>query len=122
MKIKTENLIGPALDWAVIVALYGKHDASNPKHVAHFNEIRAAHVLHQQAHYSTNWSQGGPIIEREKIDVVVHAGKHSANGDQWRAMDSNEVDYFGPTPLIAAMRCFVASKLGDTIEIPEELA
>ncbi len=27
----------------------------------------------------------------------------------------------GPTPLIAAMRCYVASKLGDEIEIPEEL-
>lgn len=29
--------------------------------------------------------------------------------------------YYGPTPLIAAMRCFVASKLGDEVEIPEEL-
>jgi hypothetical protein len=27
----------------------------------------------------------------------------------------------GPTPLIAAMRCYVASKLGDEIDIPEEL-
>jgi hypothetical protein len=27
----------------------------------------------------------------------------------------------GPTPLIAAMRCYVASKLGDEIEIPENL-
>lgn len=28
---------------------------------------------------------------------------------------------YGPTPLIAAMRCYVASKLGDEVEIPEEL-
>ena len=28
---------------------------------------------------------------------------------------------FGPTPLIAAMRCYVASKLGDEVEVPEEL-
>jgi hypothetical protein len=27
----------------------------------------------------------------------------------------------GPTPLIAAMRCYVASKLGDEVEIPSEL-
>ncbi len=27
----------------------------------------------------------------------------------------------GPTPLIAAMRCYVASKLGDEVDIPEEL-
>ena len=28
---------------------------------------------------------------------------------------------FGPTPLIAAMRCFVASKLGDEVDVPDEL-
>jgi hypothetical protein len=27
----------------------------------------------------------------------------------------------GPTPLVAAMRCYVASKLGDTVEIPDDL-
>ena len=27
----------------------------------------------------------------------------------------------GPTPLIAAMRCYVASKLGDEVEVPVEL-
>jgi hypothetical protein len=28
---------------------------------------------------------------------------------------------YGDTPLIAAMRCYVASKLGDEVEIPKEL-
>jgi hypothetical protein len=28
----------------------------------------------------------------------------------------------GPTPLIAAMRCYALSKLGEEIEIPEDLA
>ena len=27
----------------------------------------------------------------------------------------------GPNPLIAVMRCYVASKLGDEVNIPEEL-
>jgi hypothetical protein len=35
--------------------------------------------------------------------------------------DGSEHHATGPTLLIAAMRCFVASKLGDTIDIPEEL-
>ena len=69
---------------------------------------------------STNWSQGGPIIEREKIDL-----NHYRMPDltaMWDAsIDSWETDYAGTTPLIAAMRCFVASKLGDTVDIPEEL-
>jgi len=28
---------------------------------------------------------------------------------------------YGPTPLIAAMRCFVASKLGEEVDVPQEL-
>jgi hypothetical protein len=36
-------------------------------------------------------------------------------------------DQYGPTPLIAAMRCYVASKFGDDlvlfkVEVPDELA
>lgn len=58
---------------------------------------------------STDWSQGGPIIEREKMGVFP-------THDGWAAgMQS------GPTPLIAAMRCYVANKLGDEVEIPKEL-
>ena len=36
-------------------------------------------------------------------------------------IEASDVVY-GPTPLIAAMRCYVASKLGEEVEIPEELA
>lgn len=66
---------------------------------------------------STDWSQGGPIIEREKIATVYRAGEY------WLAytFDGAEFEGIGPTPLIAAMRCYVASKLGDELEVPEEL-
>jgi hypothetical protein len=47
-----------------------------------------------------------------------------ADYPKWQA-ECNSNDYHnrqhGPTPLIAAMRCYVASKLGDAVEIPEEL-
>jgi hypothetical protein len=67
---------------------------------------------------STDWSQGGPIIDRELIAVCL-----DEDGDTWRAwypMRQGIEDGTGPTPLIAAMRCFVASKLGDTVEVPDE--
>ena len=72
---------------------------------------------------SSDWSQGGPIIEREKIEVIFE-------GDCWIAMkygtddNSNEIteDYpYGLTALIAGMRCYVASKLGDEVDVPDEL-
>jgi hypothetical protein len=63
--------------------------------------------------YSRKWEAGGPIIEREGIAI----GK-SWKG--WKAFTETSGGE-GPTPLIAAMRCYVASKMGDTIEVPEEL-
>ncbi len=76
--------------------------------------------------YSTDWAQGGPIIERESIGFT----QGNEVCDDWVASYSwvmprmeidDSVEGIGPTPLIAAMRCYVASKLGDEVEIPEEL-
>jgi hypothetical protein len=66
---------------------------------------------------STDWAQGGPIIEREGITVGPDTGL-----DWWVAHIKGGVyiDH-GSTPLIAAMRCYVASKLGAEIELPKEL-
>ena len=66
-------------------------------------------------HPSTNWSQGGPIIEREGI--TLRCGLHGWDAE----LEEFDAISHGPTPLIAAMRCLVASKLGDEVEIPEEL-
>ena len=69
---------------------------------------------------STDWAQGGPIIEREKIGF-----KYTGAAMEFVAWVNGELstvhDHYGPTPLIAAMRCYVASKMGDEIELPEEL-
>lgn len=73
--------------------------------------------------YSTCWNKGGPIIEREHYDHrwlpkqqewCVYRVRHGVDG---HVIGSN----FGPTLLIAAMRCFVASKLGDEVDVPKEL-
>ena len=64
--------------------------------------------------YSTKWEFGGPIIELEAISVVPCESMEEWAADmQFR--QGVETQY-GPTPLIAAMRCFVASKLGDEVE------
>jgi hypothetical protein len=71
---------------------------------------------------STDWAQGGPIIEREGIDICT------SNRGGWIATlitDWEEGAFVrgeGDTCLFSAMRCYVASKLGDEVEIPKELA
>ena len=117
MKIKTNELTGAALDWAV--AKCERVTVLPKKRGGHYvTLIRGETWLLQ---YSSNWSQGGPIIERECIDVMFE-------GPEWYAyirFEYNGIQTIhqtdGPTPLIAAMRCYVASKLGDEVEIPEEL-
>ena len=70
---------------------------------------------------STDWSQGGPLIERERIEVGP-----TFSGTVWIAGYSNKPTSKkcwsnGPTPLIAGMHCLVASRLGDEVDVPDEL-
>ena len=110
MKAKTAELTGAALDWAVAkcegiaVELYAGNFWADPHNVGRKWQWKP----------HADWAQGGPIIERERISLWTEGYDYEAkiygNHDQW-----------GQTPLIAAMRCFVASRLGDEVEIPEEL-
>ena len=70
--------------------------------------------------FSTDWAQGGPIIDRELIDLL-HVRQNDLSIAWDATFGNDEVVESGPTALIAAMRCYVASKLGDTAEVPEEL-
>jgi hypothetical protein len=80
-------------------------------------------LLVEIPHYSTDWSQGMPIIEREIRKGMNLYSDGSMFGALYYDIDAEDtkLSHFGPDPLIAAMRCRVASKLGDEVEIPEEL-
>jgi len=72
---------------------------------------------------STNWSQGGPIIEREKIELIPPKDE---DDNEWMAVwykceDAEAGIQVGTSPIIAAMRCYVSSVLGDEVEVPDEL-
>ena len=71
---------------------------------------------------STDWAQGGPIIEREGMALNMEDTHEWRAAMWWDDEDSKgDILMVGPTPLIAAMRCYVASKLGDDVDIPKEL-
>lgn len=74
--------------------------------------------------YSKDWKLAGPIINREMTEVGfdLWAGAHT--GNQIAATYSRgAVDsyVYGSTPLIAAMRCYVVSKLDKEVEVPDTL-
>lgn len=113
MQIKTSELVGNALDWAV-----AKCEGYDMTMAATCSDRHGIFFLDRDdcLRYTTNWSQGGPIIERERVQI------RPMRGNEWDAF----IGLYGPqtsgkTSLIAAMRCYVASKLGDTVDVPEDI-
>jgi hypothetical protein len=110
MKVKINELNGVPLDWAVTKALGYNHDY-RPKTPEHWG-------MHG---WATKWEQGGPIIQEWCIGLE-YAEMGSEN--DWCAFcgTSSTVACGGPTPLIAAMRAFVAFQLeASEIEVPKGL-
>ena len=103
--MNVNELSGTDLDWAV----------ARCEGVVNGDELDIGFILEGGYTPSTNWELGGSIIEREGIQLA-------RLGDVWEAwVDADGVFYQGSTPLIAAMRCYVASVMGDEIYVPEEL-
>ena len=108
MKHKTAELEGALLDAAVAKAEGADWSWTSP--------------------YSTSWEQGGPIIEREGITVMCNTSSLGRPYWLWEAHVQAEFDggtlehsiaeAEGPTPLIAAMRAYIASRFGDEVELP----
>jgi hypothetical protein len=110
--MKINELTGAALDWAVAKIEFPDPDYEDADRFVYVHGDDEFHFTP-----STNWAQGGPIIESNLITIFRH-------DEEWFAHSqlSTPEDFHGDTPLVAAMRCYVASKMGDTIDIPEGVA
>jgi hypothetical protein len=136
MKVKTKDLSGAALDYAVATCeglplrldpMGFRRDAPKSSQAGWWVWDEKPGVLKMVTQLvgkdyspSTNWAQGGPIIEIKRIDVISDpngsAGWMGRNYVDWR-----EVQRFGATPLEAAMRCYVSATYGEELDIPDEL-
>lgn len=107
MKVRTSELKGRALDLLVARCTGITWDVAPNGHYTYKP--------------STDWTHGGFVIEREEI--ALEPMTHDKYGDGWlatRVEGSVICMEFGPTMLIAAMRCYVASHLGEEVDVPEE--
>ena len=125
MKIKTSELSGHALDKAVAECL-GATEGYKQGEVFLWDGEPTITTWGHDIRFSpsTDWAQGGLIIEREFMEIRFEhecSWNSSPAQDMWVAVIPYKVKLAGQTPLIAAMRCFVFSKLGDEVEIPDEL-
>jgi hypothetical protein len=126
--MKTSELSRPALNWAV-----AKCEGRSAKGLMRI--VQGTNLT--PCEYTSSWSLAGPIIFREKINLKhdcygVAATLSADRPDVRKALRERDYNYSegastpyclarDDDPLVAAMRCYVYSKLGDEIEIPKEL-
>ena len=126
MKVKTKDLKGRALDYVVaLVTLSETHIlvfCSNQTGQARWSLYSIKLGYYREIPHYCTWREGDDIIDREKIMTMwCHTG-------EWKAvMASSEAKppYFfrqnGANRRTAAMRCYILSKLGEEVEIPDNL-
>ena len=142
--MKTSELNGSALDWVVakceekFLTPFDEHFRRLCSHSGH-SPVRTDQLLHNQPlkgkwcvlggngfgqaipNYHTDWAQAGPIIDREEIDTYCYESPKAGCGWYIAEITGTKAKGRGNTRMIAAMRCYVARKLGDCVEIPEKL-
>ena len=142
--VNTADLTGAALDWAVAVAVEVWKDAhewfptmtldpsfSGVQPMVYSDGQAACQLIpnnpfrqdYQIYSPSTDWSQGGPLIEQYGVDLYHSSGDYwsATTGDMVWEVECGDNQSIGPTPLIAACRAIVEAKLGDTVDVPEVL-
>ena len=110
MKVKTNQLKGSALDYTV-ARLENSFISMDEE-----RNIQCYLGNHPERYfYSSCWCISGPFIQRKEIDLSFDISSEGS----WCYASSGMFRGQGDTPLIAAMRCYVTSKLGDEVEVPE---
>lgn len=118
VKVKTQDLSGAALDWAVGVAI--GLELKVPDGFIRPYWHMGGEMYCSKFQPSTDWSQGGRLIESHQVSL--HCPQ--TTDDVWAAWiitDKGEVVQAGDTAMIAACRAIVAAKLGDEVDVPEGL-
>jgi hypothetical protein len=123
IKIKIADAPPRTIDWLVA---YTKVMEANNGRVVQAQDL-ATIALRNGAAFSTNPAQGQPILEREAIALYPNyirdaSGRYNGwLGSKSYMPGKHNVFAQGPTMLIAGLRCYLCSKLGDFAEVPEEL-
>jgi hypothetical protein len=113
--VKVAELTGDWLDYWVVAAL-GESGYGVPVERIRLGDGEYVEVVDFKP--SQVWAHGGPIIDRDGIELHC-IDRNGRRMGEWMARHPKRLlpFSFGPTPLIAAMRAFVASRFGE--EVPD---
>ena len=118
MKIKTSELIGRPLDWAVAKCAGVKVRLSPTGFLTYSDRSVPTGPQGRVYEPSTVWDQGGPIIEQMSKGTFFFMENDGKNYHvAYSETNHDNAHGYGSTILTAAMRGYVASKLGDEVEV-----
>lgn len=119
VEVKTSELIGPALDWAVAYHLNGDPVFFKAFGARVLGRRITTEVANGNISPSTKWSQCGPLIDKYNMAMTCPFGMDADDEPHWSCAGGGES--YGPTKLIAACRAIVAANSGDAVSVPAEL-
>ncbi|MFY1007786.1 DUF2591 domain-containing protein [Pseudomonas juntendi] len=124
IEVKTADLAGEALGWAVGKAegldlILVPPQYGNPWRV--FARYQASATEYTKRYNPwEDWAVGGPLIEKRMVSLHCPQSTDDVWAG-WVITDKGEFCQAGDSALIAACRAIVAAKLGDTVQVPKEL-
>jgi hypothetical protein len=127
IEVNVSEIIGAALDWAVMVAVKGektKHEFQDGKLYLLVSKQLMGHCQEISEPFmpSTRWQEGGPLIESNELTVKPSAWDWRGVCVLWRATEEGvDTDFEHTNLLVAAMRAVVHAKLGPVVSVPKEL-
>lgn len=121
IEVRVSNLIGAPLDWAVAMASGAKEMKAKGSGFSCSYELPEGWCWTNQYEPSTDWSQGGPLIDKH-LGSAHHNPHLEDRGCRYSAGPTGAgIWLYGPTALVAFCRTLVLTKLGDTVQVPKEL-
>lgn len=125
VEIKTRELTGSSLDWAVAYSLNGTKPFFSAFGARMLGRSILREVVRGEISPSTDWNQGGKLVDEFNVDFntqgvdvdgrqIIEAAVQDFESMQYWARD-------GETRLESMCRAIVSSKLGDVVQVPIEL-
>lgn len=131
IEVKTADLIGAALDWAVAkaIGLKLRHQQRDGHRQGGYHAVGDAYGYiwtdtHPNGYVGSSygwspsrcWKDGGPLIDKYEVSIISQEP-----GAQPCAWTDGTAPWHGSTNLIAACRAIVAAKAGEIVWVPKEL-
>lgn len=119
IEVKTADLVGEALGWAVGKAegldVYLEPPGYNGVPWRVFARYQGEAIVHTKRYNPwEDWALAGLLLDKHRISLIYAF-------EEYEALIGMTGSGYHPSSTIAVCRAIVATKIGDTVQVPKEL-